>query len=674
MAVREKLIYAIGLEVDAAKNGLKDFRKAVQDADTTTGKLKAGAQSAFASVKANAGIAALAVGGTMVAAGAKALTQFTDLGIEVEKFSKATALSTEEASRWIEVAGDLGITTEQIQGGFVKLEKAIASGVPAVKDLGIELQKNADGSANVSATMLEAISALEGIKDPTEKAKAATELFGRGFADMAELVTGDASKIKAALGEVSDAKILDQAEIDKAKRNRENLDRLKDTIEDLALSLGETLGPALEGAADGLASLNTVMSTLKIDKLIALTGKFDDLGTTIGHFFGDLAYGPDVRKANEAIVNAFKDSEKAASEFDTTLLDGLDTFADVRQTVLDLTGSQHAANRVALDWLQSQRDVGAAVSETGEVAETAASRWAGLAIPLEAASGAFATMPGVAFDTSVAIEAMAEADAEAADAAERHTKFIEEQRDATDQLREAEERRAALVNDSLGGAIRLAQKQRDARDSLWKYNETVKEHNEAAPEFKLNQDQMAALVGETALEQLAAGEAAAQYEVDQLKALGATVSVKDEQRILREELQKVADSLTGPVKDAVLGAIADFDALARPRTIPLNVHVTQSGANIANLPGQFNTGGGLRAAFGAEGAIVNRPTLALIGEAGPEALVPLNRTPGNSPLPGGMGAGGNQYTINLYGGEATPQGVVDAIKKWERLNGTAWRS
>ena len=40
---------------------------------------------------------------------------------------------------------------------------------------------------------------------------------------------------------------------------------------------------------------------------------------------------------------------------------------------------------------------------------------------------------------------------------------------------------------------------------------------------------------------------------------------------------------------------------------------------------------------GARGAIVNRPTVALIGEAGPEAVTPLDQTRGNSPLASGGG-------------------------------------
>jgi hypothetical protein len=61
------------------------------------------------------------------------------------------------------------------------------------------------------------------------------------------------------------------------------------------------------------------------------------------------------------------------------------------------------------------------------------------------------------------------------------------------------------------------------------------------------------------------------------------------------------------------------------------------GANVLGLqlppgPGSsiIHEIGGL---FGAEGAIVRKPVRALIGERGPEALIPLSRAPGASPLP-----------------------------------------
>lgn len=70
-----------------------------------------------------------------------------------------------------------------------------------------------------------------------------------------------------------------------------------------------------------------------------------------------------------------------------------------------------------------------------------------------------------------------------------------------------------------------------------------------------------------------------------------------------------------------------------------------SSAGASQFPGNISIGntGGTPLGIGAEGGIVTRPTLAVIGEAGPEAVVPLNRTPGSSPL----GAGGGSRVVNI---------------------------
>ena len=64
----------------------------------------------------------------------------------------------------------------------------------------------------------------------------------------------------------------------------------------------------------------------------------------------------------------------------------------------------------------------------------------------------------------------------------------------------------------------------------------------------------------------------------------------------------------------------------------------------------------------AQGGIVTSATLAVIGEAGPEAVVPLSRA-GEF----GMGGGGN-VTINVNGGD--PQAVVDALRTYMFRNGS----
>jgi hypothetical protein len=59
----------------------------------------------------------------------------------------------------------------------------------------------------------------------------------------------------------------------------------------------------------------------------------------------------------------------------------------------------------------------------------------------------------------------------------------------------------------------------------------------------------------------------------------------------------------------------------------------------------------------ATGGIVTSPTFALIGEAGPEAVIPLDK----------MGSMGGGITVNVNGGD--PQAVVDALRRYQRQNG-----
>jgi hypothetical protein len=73
----------------------------------------------------------------------------------------------------------------------------------------------------------------------------------------------------------------------------------------------------------------------------------------------------------------------------------------------------------------------------------------------------------------------------------------------------------------------------------------------------------------------------------------------------------------------------------------------------------------------AKGGIVTGPTNALIGEAGPEAVIPLSGA--NS-----MGMGSNYYiTVNAgigTSGSQVGREIVDAIKKFEKTSGPVFAS
>ncbi len=243
-----KITVLLDLVTDRAQQSVKGFRTSIADAEGTMGKFRAGASSAMSTVQANAGSLALAGGAALVAFGTKAVTAFQDTALAAGKFSDATGLAVEDASRLIEVAGDVGVEAGTIESAIVRMNSAAAKG--DLEKFGVELQRTADGTVDVNATFLETIDVLNGIKDPTERALAAQKIFGKGYKEIAEIIFDDADRVQKKLGEVSEAKIIDQDELDKARKFRESMDNLNDALDDIKLAGGEALVPLLSGLAD----------------------------------------------------------------------------------------------------------------------------------------------------------------------------------------------------------------------------------------------------------------------------------------------------------------------------------------------------------------------------------------------------------------------------------------
>lgn len=125
------------------------------------------------------------------------------------------------------------------------------------------------------------------------------------------------------------------------------------------------------------------------------------------------------------------------------------------------------------------------------------------------------------------------------------------------------------------------------------------------------------------------------------------------------------------VNSVMNGVIGYFETVANAWRTVINLvirglNLVRGGRDIPYI-GEFNfgrlgggdaeaVGGALGARFMATGGIVTSPTLAVVGERGPEAVVPLDKM-------GSMGG----VTINVNGGD--PQAVVDALRRFYRQNG-----
>lgn len=99
-----------------------------------------------------------------------------------------------------------------------------------------------------------------------------------------------------------------------------------------------------------------------------------------------------------------------------------------------------------------------------------------------------------------------------------------------------------------------------------------------------------------------------------------------------EKVKSIFEAVKDTIKSGinwVIGKINDLISRINSVSSAVGGFIGVSPPQIPNIP------------MLAKGGIVNRPTLAMIGEAGPEAVVPLNKM-------GSMGGGGG-ITINIYG-------------------------
>jgi len=241
--------------IKAAEAAFVDFRKQVGQAEGTMGKFKAGSKAIFDGIKDNAATFATAAAGAIATFAAQGVTAFQDLALSADKFAGATGLAVEEASRLLEVTGDLGIDAGTVETGIGKMNTVLGKSPDLFEELGIQVEYANDGTVNANETFLNVIDRLNKIKDPATKAKIATQILGKGWRDMSQLINMGADDLRASLATVSDAKVISPEEAAKAKKFRDNMNDLKDTVEDLSLQIGEVLVPAISTAVEQLNKL-----------------------------------------------------------------------------------------------------------------------------------------------------------------------------------------------------------------------------------------------------------------------------------------------------------------------------------------------------------------------------------------------------------------------------------
>jgi len=308
--------------IKAAKAAFNNFKSAVGEAEGGMNKFKAGSKAALDGVKANAGAFAIAAGASIATFAVKAIGKFQAVALAAGELSDATGLTVEEASRLAEVAGDIGIETKSVETAIGKMNKELGKSPELFKELGVQVAYATDGSVDANETFLNVIDRLNGIKDPAERARVASELLGRSWQDMAELIAGGSDKLRQSMADVAEGKVITPEELEKARKMRESMDRLDDAMDEFGLAVGSALGGPLAELTVWAAQLFELL-----DK--ALSFKGDRMKERFPELFAE-------EEAAKAVADAYTgyyEARLAAVNANRYIRDSM---ADTTETVYDL--------------------------------------------------------------------------------------------------------------------------------------------------------------------------------------------------------------------------------------------------------------------------------------------------------------------------------------------------
>lgn len=269
----------------------KDANEAI---DETTEKTEGFGKSLAKGIR-TVGKWALAIGTAAVSAGG-ALFGFAQKAAgatdAIDKMSQKIGVSRETYQELDFILSQSGTSVDGLQTGMKSLTAAMdgaASGtesnVEQFKKLGVSVT-NADGSLrSQEEVMWDVFEALQNMDNQTEKARLATELFGRSGTELMPLLNGASGSIEEMRKKAHDlGLVLDDETIDSGVEFSDTLDQVKRALGSAATQIGVSVMPIvmqlLNFILDHMPEIRAIM-----ERVFTTIGNV--IGTTV-RFVGDL--------------------------------------------------------------------------------------------------------------------------------------------------------------------------------------------------------------------------------------------------------------------------------------------------------------------------------------------------------------------------------------------------
>jgi hypothetical protein len=172
---------------------------------------------------------------------------------EVLNLSAKTGIGTDQLQQFKYVADVAGISFEGLTRGVTMLErkmieigKGSGAGADALARLGISARDANGEFKSMDVLFPQIISKLQGIGNVTERNALASQLFGRGWAEVAPIIGMSAGNLNDLMAEAKKlGVVLDSKELQQAAELDDQFDRLKQAAAGLFRQLGSAVTPTL---------------------------------------------------------------------------------------------------------------------------------------------------------------------------------------------------------------------------------------------------------------------------------------------------------------------------------------------------------------------------------------------------------------------------------------------
>ena len=207
--------------------------------------------------------AAAAIGGGLIKLGYNAITSADQLNT----LSKQTGISTDELQKMQYAADLVDVSVEDITGALRKMKSKMDPANATFKELRVDVT-NADGSLrDATDVFYDAINALSGIENETERDRVAMQLFGKSSDSLARIIDDGGAALKA-YGEEAEnlGLILDEDTISSLNDTNDAVDKMKATVSatlgQVGADVAEVLGPAVEKVGEWISGITEKLRSL----------------------------------------------------------------------------------------------------------------------------------------------------------------------------------------------------------------------------------------------------------------------------------------------------------------------------------------------------------------------------------------------------------------------------